>query len=179
VISASNIDLEKAVRAGRFRQDLYYRLNVIQLKLPPLRRRTGDIPLLARHFAGECAARIGRPAREFTPAAMQKLMLYSWPGNVRELENVIERAIVLADSPRIEAKDIQVRLDAAEDEKPSFRVLKARAVAQFEKAYLEDMLAAHDGNITRAAAAARKPRRAFWQLMRKYDLTSRTRASAL
>jgi two-component system response regulator PilR (NtrC family) len=96
IIAATNAELEHLVQQGRFREDLYYRLNVITINLPPLGNRTEDIPLLARHFLAQCAHENEKPLHEFTPRAMELLMDYHWPGNVRELENVIERGVVLS-----------------------------------------------------------------------------------
>ena len=95
IVAATNSDLEADVAAGRFRQDLYYRIDVVRLEVPPLRDRPEDIPLLASHFAAEIAARLGRPSPPLGPAALEELAAYSWPGNVRELRNVIERAMIL------------------------------------------------------------------------------------
>jgi two-component system response regulator PilR (NtrC family) len=101
VVAATNIDLHRAVEEGRFREDLYYRLNVIAVQLPPLRQRKEDIPALAAHFADKYALENSKPVEGVTPEALQVLMDYDWPGNVRELENVIERGVVLSTTPRI------------------------------------------------------------------------------
>src|ERR1039458_978933 len=101
IIAATNIDLRQMVREGRFREDLFYRLNVITVELPPLRQRKEDIPLLVEFFLKKYAEENGRPAPRITPEALRPLMAYSWPGNVRELENVIERAVVLATGPNL------------------------------------------------------------------------------
>jgi len=106
VISATNTDLEQKVRRGEFREDLYYRLNVIPIHLPPLRERREDIPLLARHFMRKICAEMRRPALELTPAALLAMEGYQWPGNVREMENVIERAIALTDNDIIDRQDL-------------------------------------------------------------------------
>jgi two-component system response regulator PilR (NtrC family) len=98
LVAATNADLEELTRRGNFREDLFYRLNVITIELPPLRRRNEDIPLLARHFLSQYARENEKALHEISPAAMEMLMDYSWPGNVRELENVIERAVVLSTS---------------------------------------------------------------------------------
>jgi len=103
IIAATNVDLRQLVREGKFREDLFYRLNVITIDLPPLRRRREDIPLLVEFFLQKYAGENGRPVRQITPEAMRPLLNYSWPGNVRELENVIERAVVLSNSPTIGA----------------------------------------------------------------------------
>lgn len=101
LIAASNRDLEKEVEAGRFRRDLFYRLNVVPLTIPPLRNRPEDIPILAAHFAAKAAQKYGRPTPELDPALLDALLEYEWPGNVRELENLIERIVVLTNGPRL------------------------------------------------------------------------------
>jgi DNA-binding NtrC family response regulator len=103
IIAATNVDLRQMVREGRFREDLFYRLNVISIELPPLRQRKEDIPLLVEFFLKKYALENERPARRVTPDALRPLMAYSWPGNVRELENVVERAVVLSSGPEINA----------------------------------------------------------------------------
>jgi DNA-binding NtrC family response regulator len=170
VIAASNINLEEAVRKGRMRQDFYYRLNIIPLTLPPLRERQEDIPLLARHFLSKYAAELGKSVTELSAEAVQKLVFYDWPGNIRELEHTIERAVVLCETEHLGGNDILLpdRANAVDDE--SFRQAKAKAVAQFEKGYIERLLLSHEGNISQAARAARKNRRAFWQLIRKHQI---------
>jgi len=101
IIAATNIDLKPQVAEGRFREDLYYRLNVITVELPPLRSRREDIPMLVEHFLEKFCTENERPLRQLTPEAMRPLLDYAWPGNVRELENVIERAVVLSSGPSI------------------------------------------------------------------------------
>ena len=110
VVAATNMDLEKAVAEGRFRQDLYYRLNVIMLHVPELKRRPSDIPELVEHFLAMARAKTGRQITQISRAAMQLLNDYAWPGNVRELENTIERAVLLCASERIEPSDLPVRV---------------------------------------------------------------------
>lgn len=173
IITASNANLEQAVKENRFRQDLYFRLNVIVLRLPPLRERKEDIPLLAQHFVGKYASAFDAPAKGLTNAAMQKLMLYDWPGNIRELENVIERSVVLSHQTLLDTEDIELFTDVVFKPDESFRSLKAKAIAQFERGYIQDLLRAHRGNITRAARAAGKHRRAFWEIMRKHKISNR------
>jgi PAS domain S-box-containing protein len=113
VIAASNSDLGELVAAGRFRLDLYYRLNVFPLRLPPLRERRDDIPVLVRHFLARLAPRLGRPLRGFSPEAEHRLLAHDWPGNVRELENVVERAALLADGPILESAPLSATSPAA------------------------------------------------------------------
>jgi len=106
ILAATNRSLEGEVSAGRFREDLYYRLNVIQIPLPPLRERPEDIPLLVHHFLEKHATEFGKPIEGASEEAMQALAAYSFPGNVRELENVVERALVMAEGPQLEAEDL-------------------------------------------------------------------------
>jgi two-component system response regulator GlrR len=179
VMAASNGNLEESIRSGRFRKDLYYRLNVVPLHLPPLRERREDIPLLARHFEAKYAAGFNRPQREFAPGALQRLMLYEWPGNVRELENVIERAVVLCERSEIGAEDLLLPSAESTSEFASFQTAKARVVADFERTYLSGLLEAHGGNISHAARAAKKNRRAFWELLRKNKLSAPMRPQAI
>lgn len=171
VIAASNQQLQRLAVAGRFRQDLYYRLNVLTLELPPLRERKEDIPALALHFLRRFALQFDRRLGGLAPAALKRLLSHDWPGNVRELQHVIERAAILSRGPLLEAGDVEI--DALGADAPaldSFQQAKARVVEQFERRFIEQLLAAHDGNVTHAAQAAQKNRRAFFELMRKHRI---------
>jgi len=171
VIAATNAEVAAAVAQGKIRRDLYYRLNVIPLALPPLRERPEDIPLLARHFLRRFAEELARPCRDLGAGALRVLREYGWPGNVRELEHVIERAVVLSgDRETIEAEAIDLPRPDSGPLLQSFQEAKARAIARFERSYLEELLAACGGNISRAARAAGKNRRAFWELIRKHEI---------
>src|SRR5215471_11120632 len=165
--------LAQAVSTGRLRRDFYYRLNTIQLLLPPLREREADIPLLAEHFLRKYSDRFGKPMARYSAAAMRMLTRYSWPGNVRELEHVIERAVVMTEGLTVAQDSISVPADGSEPAE-SFRDRKARMVADFEKSYIEDLLKDSEGNITRAAEAARKDRRALRLLIRKHKIDVKT-----
>jgi DNA-binding NtrC family response regulator len=170
VMAAANIDLEEAVQAGKLRPDLYYRLNVIPLVLPPLRERREDIPLLARHFLARYANEFDKVITDFSLTAMQTLLLYEWPGNVRELEHVIERAIVMCERRVIGSEDMQLpRLNPRASE-ASFQEMKATMIAQFERTYINGLLRAYRGNISKAARAAQKDPRALRQLIRKHKI---------
>ena len=171
VIAASNHRLSQMVARGEFRQDLYFRLNVLALHLPPLRERFEDIPELARHFMRQFAAQYRRSIIDLSPPAMGRLLAYDWPGNVRELKHVLERAVLLSTNPVIGAADIEFcgELKASPEEE-SFRVAKERVVTDFERNFIERLLLAHHGNVTHAAQAARKNRRAFFQLIRKHRI---------
>ena len=172
VIAATNADVEKAVRDGKLRQDLYYRLNVIPLMLPALRERPEDIPLLARHFLAKYAVEYNKPVQNCSADAMQALMLYEWPGNVRELEHVLERAVALSGQEIIRKADIFPPGTTTHPE--SFQAAKAKVITQFERAYIHGLLGTYQGNITKAAEAAQKNRRAFWQLMRKHQIDAQS-----
>ncbi|MGO1068748.1 sigma 54-interacting transcriptional regulator [Lysobacter sp. CA199] len=184
VIAASNCNLHALARGGGFRQDLYYRLNVLNLHLPALRQRREDIAVLARHFAAHFAREFGRaPGRDgiaFSSAAMERLLRHDWPGNVRELKHVIERAVLMSAGRMLDAGDIQIDNageptpdEVGDAERASFRDAKQRVVEDFERDYVERLLAAHGGNVTHAALAARKDRRAFFELMRKHRIEPR------
>lgn len=170
IIAASNANLEESVAAGTLRRDLYYRLAVVPIVLPPLRERSSDIVILARHFLAEYAAKLKSPAVEFSREAERKLMLYGWPGNVRELEHVIERVVVLCTQETIEADHIILPGQTNNPGRLSFSEMKANVIAQFEMNYVESLLLVYKGNITRAAQAAQKERRTFWGLIRKHKI---------
>ena len=170
VIAAANSNLEKAVKDGRLREDLFYRLNIVPISLPPLRQRAEDIPLLASHFLRRYATEFSKEFSGFSPEAMRALMVHTWPGNIRELEHVIERAAVLAQDQIIRRNDLVLPNDETHEEEQSLRHAKARMIEKFEKSYIQGLLAAHAGNITRAAQAAQKNRRAFWQLIRRHQI---------
>ena len=170
IIAASNNDLEKAVTEGKFRPELYYRLNIIPIKLPPLRERQGDIVLLSRYFLSKYSKHFKKEVTDLSPEAMHKLMLHGWPGNVRELENVIERAVLLSEDGVIRPEHITISDAEGLEVEKSFRELKRQVIERFEISYMKSLLTLHQGNITKAARAAKKSRRAFWQLMRKHRI---------
>ena len=171
VIAASNCDLKAQAMRGGFRQDLYFRLNVLRLNLPALRERREDIPVLALHFMRQFAREFARPVSALTPSAMRRLIGHHWPGNVRELKHVVERAVLLCSGPALLANDIEIESDEAADTgDESFSSAKSRVVREFERGYLEQLLTACCGNVAQAARAAKKDRRAFFELMRKNDI---------
>ena len=174
VIAATNIDLEKAVKDGVFRRDLYYRLNIMPFILPPLRERSEDIPLLAHYFLAKYADQFNKQVTDLSSDGLHKLVFYDWPGNVRELEYVVERAVVLSKQAIIRSDDIILPVSNPSLGKESFQYVKKEAIAQFEKKYILGLLCTYQGNITKAAQAASKNRRAFWQLMRKYGISARS-----
>jgi two-component system response regulator GlrR len=170
IVAATNLDLKEAVRSGKMRQDLYYRLNIISVNLPPLRERCEDIPLLAHHFLAKYSTEVGKETRKLSAAAFRKLELCSWPGNVRELEHAIERAVVFCDGPDVLESELDQIASNPGGEGLSLREAKTREIARFEKRHIQALLRASKGNITKAAQSAQKNRRAFWQLIRKYEI---------
>jgi DNA-binding NtrC family response regulator len=204
IVAATNAPLEHLVAAKTFRADLYFRLNVLSLEMPPLRHRRSDIPKLALHFVQHACAEAGVPAKRLAPDAMAVLAQASWPGNVRELQNVLQRAVVLAeDSPAILPEHVSMadeallqagaprqaaastsdpppdEVDATEAaggavEKGGFRAARARAVASFERSYVANLLREHHGNVTQSAREAQTDRRAFGRLMKRYRIDRRT-----
>jgi transcriptional regulator with PAS, ATPase and Fis domain len=175
VVAAANADFNYIVREGKFREDLFYRLNVLALTLPALRERRGDILLLTHDFLEKQAALAETQPKNLSLAALNRLLSHSWPGNVRELQNVLTRAIVLSDHDSIEPSDLDLPEDDPATEEQSFRAMKSRAVQRFEHDFLATVLRAHHGNITRAAFAVKKNRRAFWELLRKHGLLTGAR----
>jgi DNA-binding NtrC family response regulator len=170
MIAAANSNLEEAVKNGRLREDLFYRLNIVPIMLPPLRERIEDIAILAQHFLKRFEVEFDKEVNGFAPEALHRLMVHTWPGNIRELEHVVERAVVLARGSTIQMSDLLLsRLDKVEKQE-SLRQAKAKIVESFEKNYIQGLLAAYKGNISRAAEAAQKNRRAFWQLIRRHQI---------
>jgi DNA-binding NtrC family response regulator len=154
IIAATNRDLEAAVEQGRFREDLFYRVNVIHLELPPLRSRSGDVLLLAQSFLGELAVRSGRPISKFSAAAAEKLSAYDWPGNVRELRNCVERAVTLSHSPQVDVQDLPRKV---RDFQPSHVLVagddpsELLPLEEVERRYIARVIAACGGNKSKAA----------------------------
>jgi two-component system, NtrC family, response regulator GlrR len=172
IIAASNQDLPALAERGAFRRDLFFRLGVLTVTLPPLRERREDIHELARYFIEHFGRRSGRPRLGLSPQALKQLLAYDWPGNVRELRHAIERAVLMGTNSVLQPEDLQLTahsaMPASADE--SLCVAKARMIAAFETDYIQRLLATCNGNITRAAQAAGKNRRAFFELMRKYGI---------
>lgn len=179
IIAATNVDLQEAVRSGRLRRDMYYRLSVMPLCLPPLRERREDIPILARHFLAKYASEFGKQVTDFSEGAIRKLVCYGWPGNVRELEHVVEQTVVLSSQALIGEGDINLQDDEEGVARGTFQEAKGQLIRRFEKTYIQDLLLANGGNVSKAARAANKNRRAFWQLICKHHIdVQRFRAAA-
>ncbi len=170
-IYATNVDLKEAVRQGKFREDLYYRINVIPVNLPPLRDRVGDIQLLAEHYLGIFNKMIGKNFRGFTTSALDKMMRYRWPGNIRELKNIVERAVILNKGPYIEKVDVPQKESHDETSiEDSDKELKD-VVAEAERIYLMDILKAYHGNINQTAEKAGVNTRTVHRKMKEFGLT--------
>lgn len=167
-IAATNRDLEECTRSGAFRRDLFFRLNVLPLELPPLRARREDITLLASHFL-KC---IGVTyEKKLTPSALNALRNYDWPGNVRELYNVVRRAVALSGASPI--LPVHLGLNGARTSScgdGAFQIARQQAIANFERQYVQELLRRHHGNVTRAAVEAKKDRRVFGRLIKKYQI---------
>ncbi|MBP48373.1 MAG: Fis family transcriptional regulator [Myxococcales bacterium] len=196
VVAATNRDLVAEVEAGRFREDLFYRLSVVRMHLPPLRERREDVPLLVRHIlktGGFNRTDDGQRVKGITTSALESLMRYEWPGNVRELTNVVERACSFAEGEFIQLEDLPDHIagvtvsqsrgarQATEPLRPtgavvhsdrSFKDAKEQWLSRFEKEYLETLLNKHSGNLSQAAREASVDRKHFRRLARKYDLVA-------
>ncbi len=180
VVSATNRDLRDLMAKGQFREELFYRVNVIAIVLPPLRERNGDVALLAQTFLKKYGQGREKPLRGFDREALAILETYPWPGNVRELQNVIERACALADGETITAQDLPEHLrsprpagvapDPAATASLPLKEAKARWLTDLEAGYLGALLKRHDGNVSQAARAAGIDRKTFHRLINKYGL---------
>jgi DNA-binding NtrC family response regulator len=164
IICATNRDLEAAVKEGTFREDLYYRLNVFTVFIPPIRERRADIPLLVHHFVKKYSTVMNKAVAEVSPDAVDLLVRYDWPGNVRELENVIERAMVLAKPPAIRPGDLPFQLV------PKHQAPSDDSIASVEKAHIEAILAKAGWNITRSAEILSIDRVTLYNKIAKYGL---------
>jgi two-component system response regulator GlrR len=166
VIAATHRRLDKEVMAGRFREDLYYRLNVVPLEIPTLSERREDIPLLATHFLKALARKYQRTINGFAPDALELLVAASWPGNVRQLRNVVEQAVALCRTPLITAAWIQEVLREEESCLISFEEARGR----FERQYLTQLLTISSGNVAQAARMAKRNRTEFYKLLRRHAI---------
>jgi len=173
LVAATNIDLRRAVEEGRFREDLYYRLNVIAVQLPPLRQRKEDIPALVQHFVAKYAGENDKAVTGVSPEALQALLDYDWPGNVRELENVIERAVLVCDGQVVHAHHLPPTLQTAETSGTVTRVSLGDAVNAFERDLIEDALKTARGSRTKAARLLDTTERIFSYKVRKLGIDHR------
>jgi len=180
IIASTNQDLERKIRENLFREDLFYRLNVVSLQLPPLRDRPEDIPLLVQHFLDRYCKEFRRPTKTVSPALMGRFMSHRWRGNVRELENVISRSVLLSPGEEIRPEDIdwvstpdQDCLVSDEVIGLTYKEAKTRVLERFHREYLSGVLSRHNGNVTRAAKDCGLERQALQQVMRRYGIKAR------
>jgi DNA-binding NtrC family response regulator len=172
LIAATNRDLEGEVEARRFREDLFYRLNVVQIHIPPLRARGNDVLLLAEHFVKKLSARVGKSVASISPEAQRKLLAYDWPGNVRQLENALERAVALMRSDEVQIEDLPDRIirfvptSRADDDVDLENVL---TLDDLERRQIERAIRQHHGNKTRAAKALAIDRRTLYRKLERYE----------
>jgi len=180
VVAATNRDLPKEIQAGNFREDLYFRLSVISIQLPPLRQRADDIPFILRNALAdqELVAKAGK--KSFTDAAMAQLQGYPWPGNVRELLNVVSHVVTLTDGPTIDVPHLPARIRGAQkeagltfNEHLSFKDAKEQLLEAFEREYLGQLLKRCEGNVSRAARESGLHRKSIERLMKKYQLDAK------
>jgi two-component system response regulator HydG len=164
LISSTRRDLINEVSVGNFREDFFYRINVISLQVPPLRERMGDIPLLVKHFLNKYSHETTKKVDRVTPGALELLRNYDWPGNVRELENAIERAVVLSKSRTLSAEEFSFI-------RPSQRKSKGlRTLREMERDYIQETLEEHDWNVTRSANILGINRVTLHKMIKRYDL---------
>jgi DNA-binding NtrC family response regulator len=176
VIAAANVDLGAEVRAKRFRPDLYYRLNVGRIDMPPLRDRREDIPLLTDHLLARFAQEMGKPKRQIAQDALEVLSAYPWPGNVRELQNILKRVVAMSRREVLSVDDLPDEIVTQAGAKQTvgsrgFFAMRAQRVGAFEREYLKNLMQSCDGDISEAAKKARLPRGTLYRLMKKHSLS--------
>ena len=176
VIAATNKTLENEISAGKFREDLYYRLNVVPIHVPPIRERREDIPMLAQYFAATLSAREGIPPRTFTPDALERLSALDWPGNVRELRNTVERLLILAPDTQISSRDIdRLAGQRALDDAGIATLTQCRTFEEFkdaaERAFLLNKLRENDWNVSETARVVEMPRSNLSKKIERYSLS--------
>ncbi|MBI4538288.1 MAG: sigma-54-dependent Fis family transcriptional regulator [Gemmatimonadetes bacterium] len=175
IVAATSLDLQEEARKQRFRMDLYYRINVARIELPPLRQRVGDIPILTAHFVERYARDMGLDQVEIDPQVIEVLGAYPWPGNVRELQNVIKRALTTGGHDTIMVDDLPDEIVTAAGDRSGrgvrgFFAARERHVAAFERHYLTELLRTHRGDVTRAAADAEVPRGTLYRLLKSHAI---------
>jgi len=174
IIAATNKDLSALVRDGSFREDLFYRLDIVTIHIPPLRERTEDIPSLVEHFVDKYSREYNKPFKEVTESAMKAFVSYEWHGNVRELENKIQKIVVMSDSSLIGIKDVKLPVSNPIADKSCleyFKVAKKRVVVDFEKTFLIGLLTEQRGDVASAARKAKLSRTVLWNLLKKHNIT--------
>ena len=170
IIAATNKNMEEAVEEGRFREDLFYRLDVVKIHLPPLRDRKSDIPLLMNHFLDIYSEKNRKEIKNTSQEAMEVLMRYSWPGNVRELENAMERAVIICQDDTILPEHLPERVVKGEEQEPSNILDYEEAKEVFEKKYLRNLLKMSGGNVSKSAKTAGMTRQNIYIKLNKYNI---------
>lgn len=170
VISATNRDLRAEIARKNFREELYYRLNVVTVTLPPLRDRKEDIPLLANHFLQQVTQQYHRPSQSLSPEVIQFLLTYAWPGNVRELQNVIQHAVLLTDGDNILISNLPEYLRTELPQEMSFQSVRQKQAEAVEKTFLVELLRKHGGNVSEAAAEGKMTRKMVYRLAKKFGI---------
>jgi DNA-binding NtrC family response regulator len=165
LLCATNANLSEEVKAGNFREDLLFRINTVEIALPPLRDRGEDIPLLAQHFLRRSSSRYRKQIAGFSPAAMQQLMVYPWPGNVRELEHAVERAVLLCHGDEVEPSDLAIVQGRA-----AAQSFDSMSIDEMEALLIRKVLRRCNGNISQAAEALGLSRAALYRRIEKYGL---------
>jgi DNA-binding NtrC family response regulator len=176
VVAATSRDLDAMIRQGQFRQDLYYRINVVRIELPPLKNRGDDLGLLAEYFTNKHSREMGRPLAGLTPEAYQVLKQYPWPGNVRELQNVIRRALAMSKGAKLGVDDLPDEVVVAAGTRGAeangaphgYFEMRDDHVARFERHYLSDLLTRHAGDVPAAAREAKLPRGTLYRLLKNH-----------
>lgn len=174
ILAATNKDLRQLIKDGSFREDLFYRLNVVSVAIPPLRDRSEDIPLLAEHFANKYSKEYNKPTCTVSAGAIKAFASHDWPGNVRELENIIQQLVVLSDSSTLSVKGTNIAPAEPAWKTPElerFNLAKKKAIYSFGRTYLTRLLTEYDGDVKRAATKAGKSRTALWNLLKQFDIT--------
>lgn len=167
IISATNADLDQEVEAGRFRQDLLFRLNTVEIQVPPLRGRRQDVPLLATYFLNRYAERYRKPVKTFDPSAMQAMLEYAWPGNVRELDHAVERAVLLSSGEAVRVSDLSLRVP-----RESTQRMEELSLEEVESLLIRKAIDRYGGNISQAAEALGLSRSALYRRLQKYGIGS-------
>jgi DNA-binding NtrC family response regulator len=170
VIAATGRDLRAEIASKNFREDLYYRLNVVTVQLPSLRNRREDIPLLANHFLKSFSQQYNRPSASLSPAVTELFLTYNWPGNVRELQNVIQHAVLLGEGDSIELTDLPDYLKGDNMQGLSFQSMREKQSESVEKAFLLELLTRHRGNVSEAATEAGMTRKMIYRLAKKFGI---------
>ncbi len=177
ILTATNKNLKAEVGQRRFREDLYYRLNVISLQIPPLRERLHDIPLLANYFIREFDMRFNKRVTRITEEALGKMMNYPWPGNIRELRNIIEKTMNFKEDETITAEDLPEEIRNLEDNKHffnrPFKEIKKEAMTHLSKDYIKGLLSFYKGNVSKAALKAQMDRGNFRKLMKRFNVSAK------